>query len=75
MNKHIDAMAEDAFYGLAGDIINLNEPHTEADKNGLLVQFLCAVGNAIGSHVNYRVESTIHKLNLNRPEYSGDPFV
>ena len=64
MNSHIKAMSEDAFYGLAGDIINTIEPNTEADKNGLLVQLLAATGNAIGSHVYYRVESTVHNLNL-----------
>lgn len=63
-NSPIQAMADEAFYGLAGDIINLIEPHTEADKNGLLVQLLAAVGNAVGTGVYYRVESTIHNLNL-----------
>jgi hypothetical protein len=57
-------MAAEAFYGLAGDVINLIEPHTESDKNGLLVQLLAAVGNVIGTGIHYRVESTTHNLNL-----------
>jgi hypothetical protein len=57
-------MAAEAFYGLAGDVINLIEPHTESDKNGLLVQLLAAVGNVIGTGVHYCVESTTHNLNL-----------
>ena len=61
---NIRPISEDAFYGLAGEIINLIEPHTESDKNGLLVQLLAAVGNAIGSGSHYRVESSIHYLNL-----------
>lgn len=64
MSAPIEAMADDAFHGLAGDIIRLIEPHTEADRNGLLVQLLVAVGNALGTGVHYRVESTDHHLNL-----------
>lgn len=62
--NHIKGMSVEAFHGLAGDIINLIEPHTESDKNGLLIQLLAAVGNVIGTGVYYRVESTTHNLNL-----------
>ena len=61
---NIKPISEDAFYGLAGEIVNLIEPHTESDKNGLLIQLLAAAGNAVGNGVHYRVESSIHHLNL-----------
>ena len=57
-------MEDAAFTGLAGEIVNLIAPHTEADQHGLLLQLLVAVGNVVGPHVHYRVESTDHHLNL-----------
>jgi hypothetical protein len=52
------------FHGLAGRIINDIAPYSEADPSGLLVQFLTAVGNAIGPSPFYRVEATRHHPNL-----------
>ncbi|MFI5324058.1 MAG: hypothetical protein ACHQ6U_11160 [Thermodesulfobacteriota bacterium] len=41
-------LAEEAFYGLAGDIVRAFEPHSEADPAALLGSFLTAYGNVIG---------------------------
>jgi hypothetical protein len=59
-----DAMAEDAFHGLAGDVVHAIEPHTEADPAAILTQFLAAFGNAIGNGPYYRVEGDRHRGNL-----------
>jgi hypothetical protein len=53
-----------ALYGLAGDVVNNLNPHTEADPVGILVQFLTAFGNLIGSNAYYQVESDRHHANL-----------
>jgi Protein of unknown function (DUF3987)/CHC2 zinc finger len=53
-----------AFHGLAGEIVRLIEPHTEADPAALLFQFLAAFGNLIG-HDHYIVaDGARHYLNL-----------
>jgi Protein of unknown function (DUF3987) len=53
-----------ALHGLAGDVVRLLNPHTEADPVGVLVQFLTAFGNIIGSNPYYQVESDRHRANL-----------
>ena len=59
-----EPLQEEAFYGLAGDIVRAIEPNTESDSAALLVQFLLAFGNVIGRHAYWKVESTLHYLNL-----------
>lgn len=41
-------LAEEAFYGLAGEIVRAIEPNTEADPAGVLLQLLALFGNAVG---------------------------
>ncbi len=41
-------MQPEAFHGLAGELVKMIEPHTEADPAGLLIQLHIAVGNVIG---------------------------
>ncbi len=53
-----------AFYGLAGEFVELVRPHTESDDAGLLVQFLVAAGNATGRGPYYEVEGNQHTTNL-----------
>lgn len=53
-----------ALYGLAGDVVNTLNPHTEADPVGILVQFLTAFGNLIGNNAYYQVESDRHHAYL-----------
>jgi len=55
----------DAFHGLAGQVVQTIEPHSEADPHAVLVQFLVAFGNAAGRTAGFTAESTFHATNLN----------
>jgi len=57
-------LREQAFYGLAGEFVNLIEPHTEADPAALLVQILTAIGNVIGATAFFQVEADKHYLKI-----------
>lgn len=50
------------FRGVLGDIVNLVEPHTEADPVGILVSLLAAVGVIVGPGPHLKVGSTRHPL-------------
>lgn len=56
--------AEEAFSGLAGDIIRAIEPHSESDPVALLLQFLIAFGNCVGRRPHAEVEADWHTGNL-----------
>lgn len=56
-------IAGEAFHGLAGDVVRMIEPHTEADSVALLMQFLAAFGNCIGRGAYYTVEGDHHHAN------------
>jgi hypothetical protein len=58
-----DPLAPEAFHGLAGEIIHIIEPHTEADPAALLIQLLVAFGNATGRSAHFIVEADRHYLN------------
>lgn len=49
-----------AFNGLAGEIIKIIEPKSEADSAALLVNFLVGFGNLIGTKFSYEVEAHKH---------------
>jgi hypothetical protein len=53
-------MPEPAYHGLVGDVVRTIEPHTEADPNAILIQYLVAVGNAIDRGPFYQVEGDLH---------------
>ncbi len=55
---------EKCFHGLAGDFVRFIEPHTEADKMALLIQFLTYFGNIIGRFAYFQVEGDKHFTNL-----------
>src|SRR5262245_30260113 len=57
-------MHEAALYGLAGEVVSTIEPHSEADPNGLLIQFLAAFGNAVGILPHYQIEGDKHRAKL-----------
>ncbi len=59
-----DPPHEDAYHGLAGELVRLIEPHSEADPVALLVQFLVAFGNVVGRSAHFRVEGDQHFVNL-----------
>lgn len=57
-------LGEAARHGLAGDLLNAIEPHTEADDAALLANLLVAFGNAVGRGAHIRVGADRHHLNL-----------
>lgn len=58
------ALAPAAFSGLAGRIVDLLAPETEADPVAILAQLLAAFGNAAGRHAHFRVGADRHHTNL-----------
>jgi hypothetical protein len=59
-----EPLQEDAFYGLAGEIVRMIEPHSEADPAALLVQFLVMFGSALGPGPFCLAEATPHAGSL-----------
>jgi uncharacterized protein DUF3987 len=53
-----------AFHGLAGELVELADPHSEADPVAILIQLLVAFGNMIGRSAHFSVGATRHFLNL-----------
>jgi hypothetical protein len=56
-------LGEKAMHGLAGQFIRLVEPHTEADRAALLLQFLVGFGNLIGRGAYLVAEADRHFAN------------
>jgi hypothetical protein len=56
--------APEMFHGLAGDVVRLIAPHTEADPVALLVQLLAAFGSALGRTAYFTAEADQHYANL-----------
>jgi hypothetical protein len=54
---------EAVYHGLAGQIVRVIEPQTEADPLGLLIQLLVMFGNMIGRSSHFVVEATRHHTN------------
>jgi hypothetical protein len=57
-------LAEPAFHGLAGNLVDAIAPHSEADPNAILIQFLVAFGNVIGHSPHMSVEADRHGTTL-----------
>jgi hypothetical protein len=57
-------MESEACHGLAGRLVRTIEPHSEADPNGILLQFLAAFGNAIGPSPYYLIEGDQHRAKI-----------
>lgn len=57
-------LSESALYGVTGDIIRAIEPHTEADYNALLLQFLACLGSLIGKKPYYVLDGSKHYTNI-----------
>ncbi|HLF44256.1 MAG TPA: DUF3987 domain-containing protein [Acidimicrobiia bacterium] len=57
-------MADEAFHGLAGDIVNAIAPYTEASKEALLMQLLAGIGNIVGSGTHFVTEDDRHPARL-----------
>jgi hypothetical protein len=58
-----DALAEEAFHGLAGDLVRVLGPASEADPAALLVQALVAFGNQVGRTAHFVAEADKHFAN------------
>src|SRR3954467_12488374 len=59
-----DPMADEAYYGVAGDAVRIIEPHSEADPAAMLVQMLVCAGNLFGRGPAFQVEADRHHANL-----------
>jgi hypothetical protein len=59
-----DPLGDEAYQGIAGEVVRLIAPHTEADPAAILVQFLVGFGNLVGRSPHWRVESSRHGVNL-----------
>jgi hypothetical protein len=57
-------MANEAFVGPAGEFVRLVEPTTEADRHGLLLQFLAACGCLIGRGPGLMADGAFHPPRL-----------
>lgn len=55
----------EALYGLAGEVVKVIEPHTEADPVALLVNFLSAFGSVIRDKPHFVADGARHSLKLN----------
>jgi DNA-binding transcriptional ArsR family regulator len=59
-----EALAPEAFHGMAGEIVSLLEPHSEADPVGLLTHLRVSFGNIVGRGPHFVVGGTVHHANL-----------
>ena len=59
-----DALAPEAYHGVAGEIVQMIEPNTEADPAAILLQTLVAFGAFVGRMPHVRVEGDRHFANL-----------
>jgi hypothetical protein len=60
-----EPVAAEAYHGVAGQVVAMVEPHSEADPAAILAQFLVGFGNCVGPSPHAWVESTRHGVNLN----------
>jgi hypothetical protein len=56
------AMDSRAFYGIAGEIVDIIAPEAESSLEAILSQFLVAFGNVVGRGP-YKIQSASHHLN------------
>lgn len=52
-----------AYYGPVGDLVDITDPHTEADPVAILIQTLLAIGSAIGRGPHFVAEADRHFTN------------
>lgn len=57
-------MAEEAFVGLAGEVVKTIEQHSESDSVALLINFLTGFGSVIGDKAHFKVEADKHPMRL-----------
>lgn len=59
-----DRMGRKAFHGIAGEIVDIITPQTEACPEAILGQFLVAFGNVLGPRAHWTLDATSHRCNL-----------
>ena len=59
-----DPLGAAAMHGLAGEFVEIVEPHSEADPAALLIQLLVGFGNVIGRGPYFLAEADFHRMNL-----------
>lgn len=59
-----DDLAEEALYGLPGEVVRAIDPYTEADPANVLLTFLAAFGNVIGRGPHLVVGADRHYTNI-----------
>jgi len=64
-NAWPEPLAEEAYYGLAGEFVQAVESQSEADPVAILGQFLVLFGNCAGRSPYYLIEADKHHANLN----------
>ncbi|WP_406699303.1 DnaB-like helicase N-terminal domain-containing protein [Singulisphaera sp. Ch08] len=52
------------WHGLAGEIVQMISPHTEADSMAILAQLLVCFGSIVGRKLHWMVEASRHGCNL-----------
>src|SRR5215211_4597133 len=57
-------LSDEVLYSLPGEIVETIEPHSEADRVAVLVNLLCAFGNAIGRGAYKRIGPDVHHLRI-----------
>lgn len=62
--KQWPVMGDAAYHGVAGELVGLIDPHTEADPVATLMQFLIAFGSAAGRNIHFQIGASHHYLNL-----------
>jgi hypothetical protein len=60
----IPALSEDAYFGIAGQIVRKIEPESEAHPAALLVQLLVGMGNIMGRDPYFLTEADKQHINL-----------
>ncbi len=55
---------EKAYYGLAGEVVKLILPHSEADPVALLINFLTCFGNIVGNTPHFKIGADKHTMRL-----------
>ena len=59
-----DPISPDALHGIAGEFIKTVQAHTESDPVAILIQFLTAFGNVVGTNPHFKVEADHHALKI-----------
>ena len=63
-NRGPTRLGEEAFHGIAGEVVRAIEPHSESDPVALLMQFLITAGNVMGPDTYAMAEASRHPPRL-----------